>query len=49
MVDVVNGVATFPNLSLDQAGMGYTLQASASGLTAATSSPFNVTVPVTIP
>jgi len=49
VVDVVNGVATFPNLSLDQAGMGYTLQASASGLTAATSSPFNVTVPVTIP
>jgi len=44
-VNVVNGVATFTNLSIDQPGTGYTLQASASGLTAATSSPFNVTVP----
>lgn len=45
VVNVVNGVATFPNLSIDQPGMGYTLQASASGLTAATSNSFNVTVP----
>ena len=44
--NVVNGVATFSNLTLDQAGIGYTLQASASGLTSATSNPFNVTVPI---
>jgi PKD repeat protein len=42
-VNAVNGVATFPNLSVDQPGNGYTLRATASGLTAATSSAFNVT------
>ena len=42
-VNAVNGVATFPNLSVDKAGNGYTLRATASGLTAATSSAFNVT------
>jgi hypothetical protein len=45
VVNVVNGVATFPNLSLDEPGMGYTLQASASGLTAAISNPFSVMIP----
>jgi len=44
-VNVVDGVATFPNLSIDQIGMGYTLRATAGGLTAATSSSFNVTIP----
>src|SRR5438309_3971194 len=44
-INAVNGVATFPNLSLDQAGTGYTLRATASGLTDATSSPFNITPP----
>jgi len=44
-VDAVNGVATFPNLSIDQAGNGYTLRATASGLTAATSDAFDVTAP----
>jgi hypothetical protein len=39
----VNGVATFSNLSINFAGTGYTLTASASGLTGATSSAFNVT------
>jgi hypothetical protein len=39
----VNGVATFSALSLDKAGTGYTLHASAGGLTGATSSAFNVT------
>jgi hypothetical protein len=42
-VNAVNGVVTFPNLSINQAGNGYTLRATASTLTAATSSPFNVT------
>jgi MYXO-CTERM domain-containing protein len=37
-----NGVATFAGLSVDKAGFGYTLQASASGLTPATSPSFSV-------
>src|SRR5216684_5057715 len=32
-INAVNGIATFPNLSVDKAGNGYTLQATASGLT----------------
>ncbi|HEX9504765.1 MAG TPA: hypothetical protein VGA62_02045, partial [Acidimicrobiia bacterium] len=44
----VAGVATFANLSLDKVGTGYTLVASTSGLTSATSSSFNVTtIPAT--
>jgi hypothetical protein len=39
----VAGVATFSNLSIVKAGTGYTLVASAAGLTGATSSAFNVT------
>ena len=39
----VAGVATFPGLSLSTAGTGDTLTAGATGLTIATSSPFNVT------
>src|SRR5207237_222260 len=42
-VAAVNGVATFSNLSIDKVGTGYTLTASASGLTGDTSSSFNVT------
>src|SRR6266702_3860706 len=42
-VNAVNGVATFPSLSVDKAGNGYTLRATASGLTDGTSSTFNVT------
>jgi hypothetical protein len=43
-VSAVNstGVATFNDLSLDKAGTGYTLSATSSGLTAATSTAFNV-------
>lgn len=37
-----NGIAIFSDLSIDQAGTGYTLVASASGLSGATSNPFNV-------
>jgi large repetitive protein len=42
-VDAVNGVAAFGNLSIDKTGTGYTLTASASGLTGAESPPFEVT------
>lgn len=41
----VNGVATFANLSIDEPGMGYTLQVAADHLTGAMSDPFNVTIP----
>ena len=37
------GVATFADLSINKTGTGYTLVASSSGLTSATSSTFNVT------
>ncbi len=40
--NAVGGVATFPDLTLDQAGDGYTLTAAAGGLTSATSAQFNV-------
>ncbi|MCY1015011.1 beta strand repeat-containing protein [Pyxidicoccus sp. MSG2] len=43
VVSAVNGVATFPGVSLARAGTGYTLTASATGLTAGTSAAFNVT------
>src|SRR6185437_3247089 len=42
-VAAVNGVATFSNLSVNKAGTGYTLAASASGLTGDTSNSFNIT------
>ena len=42
-INAVNGIATFPSLSVDKAGTGYTLRATASGLTDATSSAFAVT------
>ena len=41
-VAAVNGVATFSNLSLDRTGAGYTLLATASGLSSTTSMPFDV-------
>src|SRR5437762_2972674 len=41
-VNAVNGVATFSTLSINNAGNGYTLTASASGLTGATSTSFNI-------
>ncbi len=40
----VNGVATFNNLAIDKAGAGYTLTATASSLTSATSTAFAVSV-----
>ncbi len=42
MVNALNGVATFTNLSINNAGNGYTLVASASGLGSVTSNPFNI-------
>src|SRR5213593_1204602 len=44
-INAVNGIATFPSLSVDKAGNGYTLRATASGLTDATSSAFAVAAP----
>ncbi|MBI2917725.1 MAG: hypothetical protein HYY01_06990 [Chloroflexi bacterium] len=41
-VSAVAGVATFSGLSIDNNGTGYTLVASSSGLTSATSGAFNV-------
>ncbi len=38
----VNGVATFTNLSITAAGVGYTLAAASPGLAGATSAPFNI-------
>src|SRR5207302_371306 len=38
----VSGVASFSNLSIQQAGNGYTLTASSGTLTGATSSAFNI-------
>jgi hypothetical protein len=43
-VAATNGDATFSNLSINKVGTGYTLVASSTGLTSATSSTFNVTV-----
>lgn len=40
--NAVNGVAVFDNLSINRNGTGYTLQAASAGLTAATSSIFNI-------
>jgi hypothetical protein len=44
MLTVNGGVATFSDLSIDQAGMGYTLHATLGGsLPAIDSNPFNIT------
>lgn len=42
-VAAVNGIATFPGLTLDRAGAGYTLVATSGALTSATSAAFAVT------
>jgi hypothetical protein len=47
-VSAVDGVATFPDLTLDQAGSGYTLVASAPGITPASSAPFAVSPGVAV-
>ncbi len=47
-VTAVAGKATFPNLRLDQRGVGYTLVASSASLVSATSAPFRVVAPMTL-
>ncbi|MGO9813478.1 MAG: choice-of-anchor Q domain-containing protein [Isosphaeraceae bacterium] len=44
-VTAQNGVATFSGLTLNEPGTGYTLSVSSNGLAAATTNPFNVTLP----
>ena len=41
-VNAVAGVATFSDINIDNAGVGYTLDATATGLTTATSAAFNI-------
>ena len=41
-VAALNGVATFSSLSVSNAKNGYTLSASSTGLTGATSASFNI-------
>jgi hypothetical protein len=41
-VSALNGVAAFPNLSIDKAGSGYTLLASGTDLTGVESNPFDI-------
>jgi len=43
-VNVLNGVATFSDLSIDQLGNGYTLVVSTPGVVTAESTPFNIGV-----
>ena len=45
-VSAVNGVATFSSLDINNVGSGYTLMASATGLTSATSFTFNIIVSI---
>ncbi len=39
----VNGIASFPNISLDKTGTGYTIRAGVTGLIPDTSAAFNIT------
>jgi len=41
-VNAVNGVATFPNLSIDQPGTGYTLVVNAANVSGAESAQFDI-------
>jgi hypothetical protein len=41
-VPAVGGIASFSTLSIDSAGIGYTLTAASGALTGATSAPFNI-------
>jgi hypothetical protein len=47
-VNAINGMATFKDLWIDQAGSGYMLAASSAALTGVTSTPFAIT-PDTVP
>jgi uncharacterized repeat protein (TIGR03806 family) len=48
-VNAVDGIATFADLSIDHPGTGYTLAASATGLSGATSSAFDILAMVATP
>ena len=51
-VNAVNGIATFPDLAINNVGTGYTLVATSGKLTPATSTSFNVTpyqITITVP
>ena len=41
-VNIVNGVATFSDLSIDQPGNGYTLVATVPNVVTVESAPFNI-------
>ncbi|MGH7615339.1 MAG: beta strand repeat-containing protein [Gemmatimonadales bacterium] len=43
-IAAVGGIATFSDLSIDLVGTGYTLDATAAGMSAATSDPFDITL-----
>ncbi len=43
-VAAVNGIATFPGLSINRTGVGYRLTASSTGLTLIASNTFNITI-----
>jgi hypothetical protein len=45
VVSAIGGVATFSDLSITLVGLGYTLTASAAGLTGVTSAPFSIATP----
>ena len=45
-VAAVNGVATFANVSVSNPAVGYTLAATATGITGATSAAFSITAPL---
>jgi len=45
MLDAVAGVASFTDLAIDNIGSGYTLAATSSGLSGATSGAFDITAP----
>ncbi len=47
-VNAVAGIATFPVLTVDALGTGYTLAAASGSLTGATSAPFNVADPLIV-
>ena len=42
IVNAENGIATFNNLRINQAGTGYTLTASSTGLASVTTAPFTI-------
>ena len=48
VVSAVNGIATFPDLSISKPGAGYVLRALSSRLSGADSTPFSATAPASV-